>query len=465
MKVRKLLTVLAVLALVAASCGDSGSTTTDAPSTEAPTTEAPSTEAPATEAPATEAPTTEPEMAMPVGDFGFDPETGTIKLGVLAATTGPIADIGKTLLAGHQAYWGAVNANGGILGTYPVELVIRDNAYNPEQNVTVYNEIKDEVLAFSSTLGTPTTATIYEDAGQNDLAVNAGSLASQWALTDNVVLNLGSNTYFAQFANGPYWAMEIADPPVITDDSVVGIVYQADDYGDDCKNGYDLAQENLAFNAAYEATYAATDTDFSAQVGGAQAAGVDVLFVCTLPTALATMAGTAAALQYFPALFGSSPSYINVLNAALGGGDPVAGAALFNTFPFYNLGTSAEWEEDLPGMQAMRAITEAAGVPIEAVTAFYFFGFTQAQTFEKILEVALENGDVTRKGVLAAIDQVQNVDLGVGVGAAGYGPTPKDRISTNVDAVGIVTADNQFGLERISDFFEAPYMADWDPAG
>ena len=228
MTLRKLFAVLAVLALVAAACGDSGSTTVA--ETQPPATEAPSTEAPTTEAPATEAPTetTEPAMAMPVGDVGFDAETGTIKLGVLAATTGPIADIGQTLLAGHQAYWGAVNAQGGVLGQYPVELVIRDNGYNPETNVTVYNEIKDEVLAFSSTIGTPTTATIFEDAAANDIVVNAGSLASQWALTDNVVLNLGSNTYFAQFANAPYWAMEIADPPVITDASVVGIVYQDD---------------------------------------------------------------------------------------------------------------------------------------------------------------------------------------------------------------------------------------------
>ena len=219
MKTRKFIALLVVLAMVAAACG--GDSSTDEPET---------TEAPATTAAPEAEPEPEPEEEMEEMEemeevIGFDAETGTIKLGVLAATTGPIADIGKTLLAGHQAYWGAVNAQGGVAGQYPVELVIRDNAYNPETNVVVYNEIKDEVIGFSSTIGTPTTATIYEDAAAQGLLVNAGSLASQWALTDNVVLNLASNTYFAQFANGPYWAMEIADPPIITDDSVVGIVY------------------------------------------------------------------------------------------------------------------------------------------------------------------------------------------------------------------------------------------------
>ncbi|NND13798.1 MAG: ABC transporter substrate-binding protein [Acidimicrobiia bacterium] len=456
---RKLIALVAVLALVAVSCGGETSETTLATST----TEAPTT----TSAPETDPdPDPDPDAMEMLSDVGFDPETGTIKLGVLAATTGPIAGIGQSLLAGHQAYWGAVNAQGGVGGTYPVELIIRDNAYNPETNVVVYNEIKDEVLAFSSTIGTPTTATIYEDAAGEDLLVAAGSLASQWALTNNVVLNLASNTYFAQFANAPYWAMEIADPPVITDASVVGIVYQADDYGQDCKDGYDFAQENLGFNAAYEATYAATDTDYSAQVGGAQAAGVDVLFLCTLPTALATMAGTALAIQYSPVLFGSSPSYINVLLGALGGeGGAEAGAAAFNSFPFYNLGTSPTWESDLPGMQQMRAITEAAAVPTEAITAFYYFGFTQAQTFEQILLAAIENGDLTRKGLVSAVDLVQDVDFGLGGGAAGFGPTPKDRITTNLDAIAVATAGNQFGLEPVSDFFVAPYMSEWDPAG
>jgi branched-chain amino acid transport system substrate-binding protein len=67
MRYRNLLVVLFALALVAAACGDSGSTTTGAAGTEAPATEAPATEAPATEAPATEAPMTFPPEAGPLG--------------------------------------------------------------------------------------------------------------------------------------------------------------------------------------------------------------------------------------------------------------------------------------------------------------------------------------------------------------------------------------------------------------
>ena len=469
MKLRKLFAVFAVLALVGAACGDSGTTTTEAPpATDAPTTTVGATTAPTTQPPTTEAPTTTAEMmAAPASDFGFDESTGTISLGVLAAITGPIAGIGQSLLAGHQVYWDAVNADGGVAGTYPIELVIRDNAYNPETNVVVYNEIKDEVLSFSSLIGTPTTASVFEAAGQEDILLAAGSLASQWALTDNVILNLAANTYFAQFANAPYWAMEIADPPVMTSESVVGIIYQADDYGQDCKNGYDFAQANLGFNDAYDATYAPTDSEFSGQIGGAAAAGVDVLFVCALPSALATMLGTAAAVQYSPAVFGSSPSYNVVLPAALGGeGGEAAGLALFNSFPYYSLGTTFAWESDLPGFTAMRdnQATYAPDLPPESINAFFFFGYTQAATFHQILETAVANGDITRLGMLAAVDGTTDIDLGVGGSPAGFGPTPTERVPTNDDGIGvpISTSEQAFGLDLVGgELYVAPYMADW----
>ncbi len=463
MKSRKFLVVLAVLAMVAASCTTTETTTT--------TTEPPpptTTQPPDVTPPPDSTTTTGPMGDMLAYDVGFDPETGTIKLGALAALTGPIPGIGASVLNGHRVYWEEVNANGGIAGMYPVEVVIRDNAYNPETNVVVYNEIKDDVLAISTALGTPTTATIFEDAAAENILVAAGSLASQWALTSNVVLNLGANTYFAQFANAPYWAM---NEGIITEDSVVGIIYQGDDYGQDCKNGYDFGQANTGFNDAYEATYAATDTDFSAQIGGAAAAGVDVLFVCALPSALATMLGTANAIEYFPTVLGSSPSYNVVLPSALGGGDEAAGLALFGAFPYYALGAGPEFEDDTPGMNQLKADLaahrDAVGVTDEMINAFFYFGYTQGQTFHEILEVAVANGDITRTGLLAAVDMVSNVDMGYGGSPGGYGPTPLDRIPTNEDNIGIPVSvtENVFGLMDITGFFEAPYMADWDPAG
>ena len=455
MRSRKALAVLAVLAMVAAACATTTTTTTTA-QPEVTTTQAPQGTT-----------TTAELMDELVFDFGFDEATGTIKVAALAAVTGPIAGIGNSLLAGHKLYWDSLNGNGGVAGMYPIELVVRDNEYNPTINVTVYDEIKDEILAISSAIGTPTTASIYEDAATNDILVMAGSGATQWAFTDNVLLNLSGAHYFAQFANAPYWAMNIADPAVITADSVVGIIYQADDYGAECLNGYNFAQANLGFNAGYEATYASGDSDFSAQVGGAAAAGVTVLFACVTPSVLAGLLGTALALQYSPAVFGSSPAYISVLPGALGAGDEAAGLAAFNSFPYYHLGGAPTFEDETPGMQLLRENldTYGADIPAELLTWFFWFGYSQAQTMHQILEVAVANHDISRAGLLAAVDMVKDVDMGYGEGLVGYGPSVLERIPSNLDtvAVPVSVTEKVFGLNVIQEPYEAPYMADWDP--
>lgn len=413
--------------------------------------------------------TTVPTNTAPPVRTGVGVQDGTIRLGVLAAITGPIPEIGQSVLNGHEVWWAYVNGElGGVGGRYPVELVIEDNQYNPEINLTAYNEIKDGVLGFSSTLGTPTTASIQQNAAAESILVAAGSQGSFWSQTENVVLNLAANTYLAQFANGSYWAMEVADPPLMTAETPVGIISQADDYGQDCLKGYELALQNLGFSDASRQTYQPTDTDFSAQMSAFQAAGAQVIFVCALPSALALMIGTNAALGYDPVLFGSSPTYNVVLPAALGGeGGEQAGLAEFDNY--YQLGTGPAFEEDTPGMELLRRNLETYGaeVPPQNVNAFYYFGYTQAQTFHVILERALERGDLTREGLMAAVDEVQGVDLGYGLGEAGYGPSVTARIPTNTDAVGrpVSTSQSRFGLQRVSDFFVAPYLEDYDYGG
>ena len=55
---------------------------------------------------------------------GFDGKT--IKLGALMPSTGPVAVIGNPLTAGNEVFVEAVNAEGGVAGQYPIELVQED---------------------------------------------------------------------------------------------------------------------------------------------------------------------------------------------------------------------------------------------------------------------------------------------------------------------------------------------------
>lgn len=472
-KARSVLVLCFVVPLLAASCGDSGtaSTSTTAPQQSASTT---TTSQPLDSTSSTSAPgettstitsvttTSNGTDSQPIP--GFDPDTGTIRLGVLTATTGPMVDQGRSRLSGHEAYWGRVNDAGGVAGQFPVELVIRDHSGAPEQNIAMYEEIRDDVLAISSTLGGRFVEAIHEDASDRNLLISAGSKESYWALTNNVVLNAATDTYFSELANAVYWARNVAGPPAITDASKVGIIYQSDDYGEDCKAGYDLAMSSEGLVGAFEATYAPGDSDFSSQIDGARAANVDVLFLCTVPAVLAPMVGTMAASMYFPKLIGSSASYDPTLLSALGGGDADAGAALFNMFPYFSLGTTPSWESENSTMGQMRTDWEKSGHGAELINRDYFSGYTEAMTFHAILERAAAKGDLSRSNVLASLDELAVVDLGLGH-FSGYGPGPGERIPFRGTAIGLPTTTDEaaFGIAPVSMAIVAPYLEDWVP--
>src|SRR5690242_20157731 len=68
------------------------------------------------------------------GGPGVDVATKTITIGDIGALTGPAAALGAEVSAGHEAYFKALNARGGIDG-WKVKLVTKDSGYQPQQHV------------------------------------------------------------------------------------------------------------------------------------------------------------------------------------------------------------------------------------------------------------------------------------------------------------------------------------------
>ncbi len=157
---------ITALALVAAACGsdDDGGASTEAPATEAPASEAPATEAPATEAPASEAPATDAPAAaaFQVPTDACPPEATTaladgepIKLAFIGPQTGPLAAFG-VIGQGMKVYFDKLNADGGIDG-HPVEVITKDDAYDPAKSAPAVQEAieGDQVFASVFQVGTP----------------------------------------------------------------------------------------------------------------------------------------------------------------------------------------------------------------------------------------------------------------------------------------------------------------------
>jgi len=89
----------------------------------------------------------------------------------------------------------------------------------------------------------------------------------------------------------------------------VGIIYQNDEYGQDGLTGYKEAVSYYHLHDVGQATYAATDTSFTAQVSQLKAAGAKYVFLTAIPTVTAGIIGTAYQLGYNPQWILQSPAF------------------------------------------------------------------------------------------------------------------------------------------------------------
>ena len=87
----------------------------------------------------------------------------TITIGGHWPLTGVAAPGYSEIPGGAQAYFDYVNENGGI-GGRNIELVIKDDAYNPTNTTQVTNELvqQDEVFGIVGGLGTPTHSAVID---------------------------------------------------------------------------------------------------------------------------------------------------------------------------------------------------------------------------------------------------------------------------------------------------------------
>ncbi len=88
-------------------------------------------------------------------------ETGVsdkeVVIGQFAAISGPAAQLGQRMQVGMQAYFTAVNTQGGVFGR-SIRLITRDDGYEPERAAAAAKALiqDDKVFALAGSVGTPT---------------------------------------------------------------------------------------------------------------------------------------------------------------------------------------------------------------------------------------------------------------------------------------------------------------------
>jgi ABC-type branched-subunit amino acid transport system substrate-binding protein len=332
----------------------------------------------------------------------------TIYVGALMPLSDPVAVIGRPMLRGQQLYFDRVNAAGGIGGRYQVKVLEEDITYaNPSTTVQKYQKLKDQVAAFTMVLGTDHVNGILPLLGEDGVVAVPVTLDAQWVRTSNLLPVWVP--YQVQMANGvSYWL----GLPGNAGKTVCSMVL-ATGYGEAAEQGLDHTAAVMGFTVGAKVRFRQDDQDFVAPITQLRNANCEAVVLASLPAVTGKLLGAAAQLGWAPRWIMTSPSW----HGALAGsplGDYLAKTA-------WVVAEGPLWgDTTVAGMKEL--IDAIAGSAPDQVPDYYLVsGWVGAASTAALLETAVKAGDLSRVGILKALEAMGPVSAG-GWGEYRYGP-------------------------------------------
>ena len=323
----------------------------------------------------------------------------TITIGGHWPLTGVAAPGYSEIPGGAKAYFDYVNANGGIDGK-TIELVIKDDGYNPTNTTQVTNELvqQEGVFGVVGGLGTPTHSAVIDflnEEGVPDLFVSSG--ARKWGETPQ--------EYPYTFGWQPDYLIEgkIIGQYVAENmpDAKVGLFLQDDDFGADGEEGVRQFIDDQVVEAV---RYTPGNTDVAPQVAKLKASGADLVIGFNVPSYTALSQLVSLKLGYQPQWYysnvGSDPTLVGSLLARFSEGEVEDGAALLDGVMTSEYIPGVDTPDD-PWVQLWQKVWDEHGAEGE-LTNYRVYGMSWAYTF---VQSALAAGDsLSRDGIVEAIE-------------------------------------------------------------
>jgi ABC-type branched-subunit amino acid transport system substrate-binding protein len=402
----RLLILLVILALFASACS-----TADEPDAQ------PSAASTTTTEPTPDTTTTMPtssSAASTSSDVGVDRDAKVITIGLLADLTGPFAIAASDIIAGQSTYWDSVNASGGIDG-WSVSYVVEDTGYNVEQHAAAYDAIREDVIAIGLSTGSPHNVAALDAFVEDQILVVPLSWYSGWSFPSvDGALFLELNTNYC------LEAMNVLDFVHQMGGQRIALATFDGNYGGDAAAGVKAAINFYEMDLVYDGESALAPGDAPTEViKGIVESAADWTFLATNPSVTADVVELATLAGYEGLFTGSYPSYdFRLLD--LGSG-PMFGNR------FYQSAYHVPWGTDVPGntemMQALRT-AYADRRPSDGLIV----GWNQAIAMRRVIEAAIANDDVTRRGMLRAARSITGIAFGGTTPDQDYVGTPNEFV-------------------------------------
>lgn len=367
----------------------------------------------------------------------INPQNGCIYLGVLSdLTEGPFAPLATQVVTGQQDFWKYVNERGGISG-FDVNMAAntRDNKYDPAVHSQEYRSIEPNILALAQTLGTPQTQAILPDMEADNVIGAPASWWSGWQFPEDdggVILESGSSYCIAAMGGLDWWVENKA--PI---KKLIAVGYPGD-YGGDYAAGAEkwAAANNVDFARTVETAPNAVAGNQDAAVSAIAASGADIVAIGVGPAEAAEIIGKAVAGGFKGQFLGAAPTWNPLLLQT------AAAPALLASYT--NVGTTGTFGTPSAAMTAMQ---EQLGEGIQPANDGYTYGWVWQYPLKAALEKAAANGDLTREGLVAAVQGGVEVDYEGALPNSLVGGPPAD-VDRSV-SINIPSKDGKLGIETL----------------
>jgi ABC-type branched-subunit amino acid transport system substrate-binding protein len=321
----------------------------------------------------------------------------SITLGTHTPLTGPAAPGYSLIAPAADAYFKYVNAHGGVYGR-KINLLIKDDAYNPANTVTVVHQLvlQDNVFGIFAGLGSPTHTKVVGFLNAEkvpDMFVASGCPCWDNGKTQPWTFGWQPNYTIEGKILGQYIKQHFKGEKV-------GVIYQDDDFGNGGLHG--LTFELPASQIVSAQPYEVTGTNLAPQVTALKNAGAQIEVDFTVPAFTALTRLAAFTVGYKPTLFvsnvGIDPHTVGGLLSAFSKGS-ASTSLIEGAYTDGYLPSSSDTTN--PWIKLFLKVDAAydGNVPFDGNVEY---GMATAYTMGQALEKAGKN--LTRQGLISAVD-------------------------------------------------------------
>lgn len=386
------------------------------------------------------------DVASPDGDEEADEGTGgpptvvpgfdgtTIKLGALTPLSTTAALIGKPLNEGMRTWFEQLNAKGGVAGKYKVQLVTQDTKYDAPTAVQLYDAMKGEVVMIAQAFGTPIVNALLPKLKTDGVVAQPASLDSFW-VREQQLLPVGG-PYQIQAINAiDYYLGQAGKTKRICALAV------DDPYGEAGLRGVDFAATKLGVKVTQIARFQAGATDFTAPVNALKQASCEMVFGVFTAIELSGIMTAASTLAFTPQWIGQAPSWLSLF----------AGTGLKDYLVkyFWVVSEGPAWgDPTVPGMAEIER-ARLAYAPNQAPDQYYLYGYVAASAVTQVLEKAVARGDLSRAGIVKAMNALKEISANGLLGDYGWGK-PEDREPPRSSTIFKVDPSKPYALDIVA---------------